>query len=400
MTMDPSAQFALSVQSISKLKYTARQSPETGLKKTAQQFEALFLQNMLEAMRSAMPKSGLLHSNRSEMYTALMDRQWAQTLAERGIGLADMMVEQLDRVVPGDSSKAEDNAGARTLAGIPLADPRTLAPSKPLADIEAEPGQADTASVNAHPPLMAAQHGAEPLIALSGDAQPLIGRQIAAATSYARKLDLLPDHVSAFLDKMAPAARDASRASGIPERLILAQAALETGWGRHEITSDDGRPSYNAFNIKATGWAGDAARVATTEFANGRAHQTQAEFRVYQSYDHAFSDYVRLLTESPRYQPVLNAPTPEAAARQLQACGYATDPDYADKLISIMAQIPKSTAREADPLFDRQAAGALFGDSAGARSTAVAEERGADIGSGSTRLAEAYTAEAPLRRLF
>lgn len=343
--INPGDQFALSVQSISKLKYAARQSPETGLRKTAQQFEALFLQAMLDAMREAMPKSNLLHSNRTEMYQALLDRQWAQTLAARGIGLADMLVEQLD------------GASDKTIAGIPVAQPQMLPASQRLSDNTSKP------ATGAPPDLMLAERREqEPLVALSKQGAPLIGRQIATAINYTRQLESLPDHVSAFLQKMAPAAQRASRESGLPARLILAQAALETGWGRHELANANGNPSYNAFNIKATGWEGEAVGANTHEFADGQAYYTRSEFRVYDSYEHAFADYVRLLTQSPRYKPVINAPTPEAAARQLQACGYATDPHYADKLIAIMAQIPALQGPGVSPLFDRQPSGPLFAD--------------------------------------
>ncbi len=369
MAVDPSAQFSLSMQSISKLKYTARQSPEEGLKQTAQQFEALFLKNMLERMRDAMPESGLLRSNQTEMYNSLMDQQWAQTLAERGVGLADMMLSQLQRSAPESDAAAVPSAGADTLAGIPLANPRTLAPSRPVFEIDAEPRLRNVAvpgeqAAAARPPLMAARRDVEPVIDLAAGSpasQATQTTQTAAASDFTR--DLLPDHVSAFLDRMGAAAHAASRETGIPGRLILAQAALETGWGRHEIKGADGRSSFNVFNIKATGWAGDSARVTTTEFENGQARKTQADFRVYDSYGAAFTDYARLLTESPRYAPVLQAPTAEAAARELQACGYATDPHYADKLVSIMSRIPEPAPAPAPSaagtLFDRQAPGLM-----------------------------------------
>ncbi|ART64433.1 glucosaminidase domain-containing protein [Kushneria marisflavi] len=111
--------------------------------------------------------------------------------------------------------------------------------------------------------------------------------------------------------------------------------------GAKEIQTGDGKASHNLFNIKATGgWKGDRASVMTTEFEAGTAHKERAAFRVYDSYEAAFSDYARLLTDNPRYQPVLEASTPEAAAHALQKCGYATDPRYGEKLVSIMSQIP------------------------------------------------------------
>ena len=276
-----SGDFALSMNGVSKLKYSARNSPDEGIKEAAKQFEAVFLQKMLKQMRDAIPQSGLLNSQRSEMYQSLMDQQWAQTLSQRGIGLADMLTEQLQGKGPKSAQPVD-------------------AVDSFLADTQA------------------------------------------SATDTVRRA-VLPDHVNAFLDRMESAAAVAARETGIPKRLILAQAALETGWGKHEITRADGRPSFNVFNIKATGWDGDAARVTTTEYAGSRRYTTQAEFRAYDSYEQAFSDYARLLTQSPRYKPVVDAPTAEHAARALQNCGYATDPAYANKLVSIMSTLPADT---------------------------------------------------------
>ncbi|GAB3671561.1 flagellar assembly peptidoglycan hydrolase FlgJ [Salinisphaera aquimarina] len=367
MAVDASANFALDVQSIAKLKHSARQSPREGLDQAARQFEALFLQKMLSSMRDAMPKSDLMHSHQSDTYDSLMDQQWAQTLAKRGIGLADMMTRQMQRhgTVEGDSEAS--------VAGIEHATPRALSASDPLpAAVSAETADAgdkpiiDTAT--AHPPLLNVKgYQAATLVALDGthDARDAASRA------------LLPAHVNDFLDRMGPAARNAARETGVPQRLILAQAALETGWGRHEVTRADGQPSYNVFNIKATGWQGDTAEVMTHEYANGRARAQRASFRAYDSYDDAFADYARLLSRSPRYAGVAKAPDAASAARELQASGYATDPAYADKLVAIMAQLP-GAAVGAPALVDMNNAGPLFADVAADDTRLAATDMGID----------------------
>ncbi len=144
-----------------------------------------------------------------------------------------------------------------------------------------------------------------------------------------------------FVQRLTPHAVQASRESGVPSHLILGQAALESGWGRREIRLPDGSNSYNLFGIKATGnWNGKVAEVMTTEYHNGIASKQVEKFRAYESYTEAFSDYARLLRDNPRYaqvvQPGQNAPD---AARALQRAGYATDPNYADKLVGIMQRI-------------------------------------------------------------
>ncbi len=144
-----------------------------------------------------------------------------------------------------------------------------------------------------------------------------------------------------FVQRLTPHAVQASRESGVPAQLILGQAALESGWGRREIRLADGGNSYNLFGIKATGnWNGKVAEVMTTEYHNGIASKQVEKFRAYGSYAEAFSDYARLLRDNPRYaqvvQPGQNAPD---AARALQRAGYATDPNYADKLVGVMQRI-------------------------------------------------------------
>jgi flagellar protein FlgJ len=150
--------------------------------------------------------------------------------------------------------------------------------------------------------------------------------------------DTAPPHVREFVDRLWPHALEASRATGIPPHFMIAQAALETGWGRQEPRLADGRPSHNVFGIKAgSGWTGATVEAATTEFENGRAVSRTERFRAYASYGEAFRDYARLLTGSPRYADVLGSQDPAAFARSLARAGYATDPMYADKLQRVIA---------------------------------------------------------------
>ena len=143
-------------------------------------------------------------------------------------------------------------------------------------------------------------------------------------------------HHSATLVVLAPA----QFATGIPAAFMVAQAAHESGWGRREIRHADGSPSHNLFGIKAgAGWTGPVAEVTTTEYVDGRAHKVIAKFRAYASAAESFADYARLMRDSPRYQAVRQADSAREFADGLQRAGYATDPNYAKKLISIMQQI-------------------------------------------------------------
>ena len=146
---------------------------------------------------------------------------------------------------------------------------------------------------------------------------------------------------SSFVDSLAPHAEAASAATGIPAKFMLGQAALETGWGKREIMNADGSNSFNVFGMKAgSGWAGKVAEVTTTEYVDGVAQKRVEKFRAYGSYAEAFADYSRMLSTSPRYRNALaSAADPKEFAESLQKAGYATDPDYAKKLGSVIAKV-------------------------------------------------------------
>ena len=141
-----------------------------------------------------------------------------------------------------------------------------------------------------------------------------------------------------FLRALWPHAEEAARELGVAPEALLAQAALETGWGRHVMPGSDGQPSYNLFGIKADrGWDGQLVNMSTVEYKGGVAMKTRAAFRAYGSYTESFADYVEFLKANPRYQKALAAARdPEAFVEELQRAGYATDPAYAAKLKRIL----------------------------------------------------------------
>jgi flagellar protein FlgJ len=141
---------------------------------------------------------------------------------------------------------------------------------------------------------------------------------------------------SEFRKLLEPPARKVEAETGIPWQVMCAQVALETGWLKH-VSADrnTGQPSYNLFNIKGYGPAG-AVEVNTTEYINGKRTKVVDKFRAYNNYEESFEDYAKLLKSNRRYGPVFYAKDHEEFAMRLYECGYATDPDYASKLISIM----------------------------------------------------------------
>jgi flagellar protein FlgJ len=288
--IDTSNNFAADVKDIGKLRQAAKENSPEALKATAKQFEALFMNMVLKSMREATPQEGVFDSQQSKMYTSMFDQQLSQTMASRGVGLADVLVRQLSTVV--DPQKAANPAESGSLSKQDL----------------------DTA-------LNVMQ------IAPQAEAPK--------STSSSK-----PAHVRAFQDKLSAAADDASRATGIPAKFMLGQAALESGWGRREIKGADGSNSFNVFGIKATGgWTGKVVETATTEYVNGVPRTRIEKFRAYDSYADAFKDYANLLKNNPRYESVLaNAKDVHGFAQGLQKAGYATDPHYAAKLTRIIKQ--------------------------------------------------------------
>ncbi len=290
-TADLSGRFALDAQSIDKLRLQVRQDPQKSLKAVAQQFESLFLNMMLKGMREATPGDDLFDSDQSRMYIEMFDRQMAQKLSSgKGIGLADMLVKQLSRL-PGMTGEAENIAASETEPAQPVPINRSPLPIE----------------LRAPAPLLeqARNAGAD------------------------RK---------GFVERIWPQAAAVGGEIGISPHFLLAQAALESGWGKSEIRGADGKSSHNLFGIKAGGnWQGDVVEATTTEFVNGSPQKVTARFRAYASYGEAFRDYASLLRDNPRYAAVLeNGRDAAGFATALQRSGYATDPGYADKLTRIL----------------------------------------------------------------
>ncbi|WP_461481181.1 flagellar assembly peptidoglycan hydrolase FlgJ [Porticoccus sp.] len=320
-------QFALDVQGLERLKHSARNDEAGALKEAAKQFEALFLQSMLKSMRDAIPKSDLMGGgSQSQFYDSLMDQQWAQHLSARGVGLADQLVAHLQSQQQ-LAGQLRDSDG---LAGISRAQPRRLTEQQAM--VERNP-----------PPTVPSANTAGGVRGgLTGYLQQIqmeapVGETLETVDTFEPSR---PRATGAdFVAQLQGVAAEVSEASGIPAELMLAQAVLETGWGRHQMTTAEGHNSYNLFGIKAgDSWQGKTVAVGTHEVIDGQRRRMQTEFRVYDSYRQAFGDYAELIRSQPRYRAVLEAPDAERAAQALQRGGYATDPEYADKLIALIRQ--------------------------------------------------------------
>ncbi|RAU47214.1 peptidoglycan hydrolase FlgJ [Pseudocitrobacter sp. RIT415] len=288
------ASAAWDAQSLNELKAKAGQDPQANLRPVARQVEGMFVQMMLKSMREALPKDGLFSSDQTRLYTSMYDQQIAQQMtAGKGLGLAEEMVKQMQ-------TQKEPSA---TAGQVPM------------------------------------KFDLQTVTSFQNDALTQMVRKALPKTSGGSDAPLSGNSKD-FLAKLALPAQVASEQSGIPHHLILAQAALESGWGQRQIRRENGEPSYNLFGVKASGnWKGPVTEITTTEYEYGEAKKVKAKFRVYGSYLEALSDYVGLLTRNPRYAAVTNASTAEQGAQALQNAGYATDPQYARKLTNMIQQL-------------------------------------------------------------
>ncbi|WP_395316995.1 flagellar assembly peptidoglycan hydrolase FlgJ [Variovorax sp. UC74_104] len=308
--------FALDVQGVDALRHTVRSSPEEGLQQVSRQFEALFMNMVLKSMREATPSSGLFDSQDQKVYLSMFDQQLTQNLSGRGVGLAEAMLAQLRRSMPSGPPDAQADAEI----GVK---PMPLDPAMPGFPLGARAGI----------PIGSAPVASTARTADLGIYQVNSERR-APGTGANASLQAQADE---FVGRMGASAQAASTASGVPAPLILAQAALESGWGKREIRADDGTQSFNLFGIKADrSWKGPTVETTTTEYVDGEPQKVRAKFRAYGSYEEAFTDYARFITRNPRYANVLATDDPTEAAHGLQRAGYATDPRYGEKLVRIM----------------------------------------------------------------
>ncbi|WP_263139184.1 flagellar assembly peptidoglycan hydrolase FlgJ [Pseudomonas sp. RIT-PI-AD] len=354
---------------LNQLKVGKERDSEGNIRKVAQEFESLFLNEMLKSMRSANEALGdgnFMNSQTTKQYQDMYDQQLSVSLSKQGggVGLADVLVRQL---APHKGASAKSSPFAQVAATQGAKWPSASAKSLPVP----EQGRDDSAQLNKRRLALPGRLTDRLLAGIvpsasAEDGQSLAKADWAPAQSYAApaRKGLAIDEAGAisgrriaqpplapaksafasadeFVSTMLPLAESAAKRIGVDARYLVAQAALETGWGKSIIRQQDGSSSHNLFGIKAHGgWTGESARVLTTEYKGDKAVKEAAEFRSYGSYEQSFQDYVSFLQGNSRYQDALNvADKPERFVRELQSAGYATDPQYARKIGQIAKQM-------------------------------------------------------------
>ncbi|MFG1497971.1 flagellar assembly peptidoglycan hydrolase FlgJ [Saccharospirillum sp. HFRX-1] len=305
---------------LNQVKSMARKDDPEALRVVAQQFESMFIGMVLKSMREAndVMASDMLNSNESRFYRDMYDQQLSLNLAQQGgYGLADVLFDQLSRQLP-QRDQDFSNINIKSLEDSR----RPVLPANQAEPLPVLPGATESRSDAAVPD--AAQVLDEDLEA-SDLSVNLPGKQSAF------------DSPEEFIQSLLPHAQEAAESLGVDPRILLSQAALETGWGRYMIEDGQGNNSHNFFGIKADArWDGATAETMTHEVFDGRTIQMRDAFRAYEDPRQSFADYANFLQSNPRYQQALNqADDAEAFTRSLQAAGYATDPQYADKILRI-----------------------------------------------------------------
>jgi flagellar protein FlgJ len=327
-----SASIYTNMEGLTALKARASEDAKGSLDEVARQFESLFVQQMLKSMRQANLGEGLMDSDQSLFYRDMYDQQLSVHLAESGgMGLAEVIKRQLGGAV--DEGSGSDTDSDIGLPVKSIEDYRRLAMAVKLySAMEAGSGAADRAG-----------HGRLDGIDLTGgadgtprtDAGDGAGRTRPDTTKQADPRHWSPDE---FVENLWPWASEAAGLIGLKPQALLAQAALETGWGKKLIHTADGVPANNLFGIKADrGWDGDRVSVGSLEYEQGTAVKRRASFRAYESLRDSFHDYVDFLQSNPRYREALDATENSVTYfTELQRAGYATDPEYANKINAVL----------------------------------------------------------------
>lgn len=337
------------------------------LKKAAQHFESIFIGMMLKSMRdanAAFEQDNPMNSNTTKFFRDMYDDQLATDMAMNGtMGLADIIVEQLGGGSEGFKAASilrNDSGLTRQDFGIGSGD-SLLDKADQNALHQALSGNNEFASRSNTP-----QSLTQPSLSQSASNQPLIMQpselpERSVLSSFNQSIDKAFSAIGAekptgdelnqpikapvnfespkdFINSMWQYAKKAASKIGVSPSVIVAQSALETGWGKHIIKDKNGDSSFNLFNVKAhRDWDGEKAAQSTLEFEQGVAVRKVEPFRVYNNFTEAFDDFVGFLKSNSRYKPALeSAQDSEQFLHNLQKAGYATDPKYAEKIISIL----------------------------------------------------------------
>lgn len=287
------------IAGLDNLRKEAQNDEKGALETVAKQFEGIFMKMLLKSMRDAnkaFESDSPFNSQSTETYRNMSDDQMALELSENGsLGLADLMVQQLSP----ETSGITPSSALRT-NNLPLGSASNLHTQKSVSNDDVIPNKKS-----------------KPEITFSSPTD--------------------------FVEQMMPHAEKAAQTIGVSPQTLLAQAALETGWGQKIVGQKNDTSSFNLFNIKSDKrWDGEHVDVQTIEYREGVALKEKASFRAYENFKESFDDFSKFITTSPRYEKALEkVSNPASFLQGLQDAGYATDPNYASKIMAVLKQVTK-----------------------------------------------------------
>ncbi|MCK8043360.1 flagellar assembly peptidoglycan hydrolase FlgJ [Shewanella sp. 1CM18E] len=358
----------LDLGGLDSLRSRAQKDETSALKEVAQQFEGIFVQMLMQSMRDAnaiFESDSPMNSQYTKFYEQMHDQQMSVNLSGEGmLGLADLMVQQLDPanspMTPASVLRGDINAGSKAAAltmdtadvmQMPALRTVSLNNMTTEAGLMSAANQITAQQVNQpNNPItagsnhaVAANHGLFSAKQTDTLDSLLSGKVLPSAAVDADKSQANFTSQQEFVSRLYPHAEKAAKDLGTTPEVLIAQSALETGWGQKMVKGQQGQQSNNLFNIKADSrWQGEHASVNTLEYEQGIAVKQRANFRVYEDIGQSFNDFVDFVGNGERYQEALKqAANPQAFIRSLQEAGYATDPKYADKVIQVMQTITR-----------------------------------------------------------
>jgi len=330
------------LHSLDRIRQQAKNDQRSAIKAAAKEFEAFFMNMMLKSMRQASEVIGddsMFGSQQEKMFVGMLDEQLSVDLSQKGnLGIAELLTRDL----LGENSKIDSNTVLTSL--INKANFATI-PNTAQVIAEAEVmNKPNTMGIEQQNYLDRMSKANEIDSVKSGTQTASLTHVMpnsepnnnTVSAVLAEKKSLFGSAES-FISQLLPTAEKVSKSLGVDPRLLLAQAALETGWGQYIMHDQSGTPSFNLFGIKdGNDWQGQSLKADTLEVEQGTFVKRQEKFRMYQSFEQSFQDYVNFVKSSPRYQQAVEAV--ESATdyiKKLQESGYATDPNYAEKIINI-----------------------------------------------------------------
>jgi len=327
------------------------ESKKAALQEAAQQFEAIFMKMLLKSMRKAqevLESDSPFNSQSTKFYRDMHDQQMAVELSSNGtLGLSELIVRQLGgekgNFTP--SSVIRNDGNLEQLKRSLKQEKLSIQPPTPLANNINNADKENPFNLLSNSMLPNTAKKAEfsidnitrvPFVASIKPMEKVDNTEKSvnfSTPSFAQPKD--------FVSALTEPAKAIQAKLGVPFQVVIAQAALETGWGQKIIKDEQGSSSHNLFNIKAdNGWSGEQIQKDTLEFEHGAMVKKSAPFRAYQSLADSFNDYADFLTSSDRYQKALqNSGDVEHFLHGLQQAGYATDPQYANKIMATLRTV-------------------------------------------------------------